>query len=199
MERALIIFIRNPRLGKVKTRLAATIGDEKALEVYRRLLQHTWEIVNNVTACVFIFVTETLEDNNWRQFTLVQQEGEKLGEKMSHAFQHVFSEGYKSVVIIGSDCPELLQGHINDAFNALVTGDLVIGPAKDGGYYLLGMRKFYPGIFENISWSTSKVFEKTIDNARLLNLTVDKLEMLSDLDEVNDMPPRWIKEMDILI
>ena len=191
MKNALIIFVRNPELGKVKTRLAAQVGNQKALEVYLKLLQHTKEVALHADCDKFIFATEPLKDETWKDFiTAYQVEGD-LGKKMCNAFDLLFKKGFERVVIIGSDCPGLSSKHINNAFAELNNVDVVIGPAKDGGYYLLGMKKLHSAIFNGKNWSTNSVYKETIKSFGELQLTFSQLEMLTDVDEVQDLPEYW--------
>lgn len=188
---ALIIFVRKPELGKVKTRLAAQVGDEKALEIYKKLLAHTISIAKKSNAEIFIFSTD-ISDDNWNGFNLEKQIDGNLGEKMSNAFQTLFENKYSEVIIIGSDCPALTEVHINKAAELLDSSDLVIGPAKDGGYYLLGMKNYHPEIFENKNWSTSTILKETIDSAVSLGLKYNLLEELTDVDQKEDLPAEWL-------
>ena len=190
-KNALIIFVRNPELGKVKTRLAAQVGKEKALEIYIRLLQHTKEVALQTHCEKFVFATESLKDETWKGFkTEYQVEGD-LGVKMLDAFDHLLKKNYEKVVIIGSDCPGLLSNHINNAFAELNNFDVVLGPAKDGGYYLLGMKKLHSAIFSGKNWSTDTVFIDTVKSIKALNLTFYQLETLADVDEEKDLPENW--------
>ncbi|MBA4301579.1 MAG: hypothetical protein C0433_15975 [Cyclobacterium sp.] len=186
---ALIIFQKNAVLGKVKTRLAASIGDEQALEVYRWLTDYTHEIVKKLEVDKFLFYSDYIPENpegNLEGYQLEVQSGTNLGERMKNAFAHLFAKGYSSVAIIGTDCPDLTGRDLNSAFLALSQSDLVVGPAKDGGYYLLGMSKFIPEIFNNIPWSTSRVLELTLNLAEKLNLDYEFLQILSDIDNLED-------------
>ncbi len=186
MKQALIIFIKNPILGNVKTRLAKTIGDIKALEIYHQLLQHTQSITKNLKVDRFVFYSdEIVNDDIWNDlyFKRIQCKGH-LGVKMNEAFNKLFLEDYKAVVIIGSDCMQLSQKHINDAFEKLKTYEAVIGPAFDGGYYLLGTNNYIPQLFSNIEWSTENVFNDTIK--LLSNNTYNVLERLRDIDTEDD-------------
>lgn len=191
MKQALIIFVRHPVLGKVKTRIAATLGSATALWIYKKLLQHTHDISREVKADKFIFYAdEVIEDDLWQDenyFKLKQENGD-LGERMKFAFEQVFSKGYNSICIIGSDCFELSADIIEEAFSSLNEHDIVVGPAKDGGYYLLGMNQVYQEVFENKNWSTNTVLEKTIESIRSLNLSFTTLTMLKDVDEAYDIP-----------
>ncbi len=190
MQRDLIIFVKNPVLGTAKTRLAASIGDEAALEVYHQLLAYTKDVASSIQVDRSVWYSSDIDEHDiWlnENFTKRLQFGEDLGEKMKNAFRQTFEEhGSKAVVIIGSDCAELEPYHIKQAFNELSTSDVVIGPAKDGGYYLLGMSKFQSQLFESISWSTSSVAEQTIDKVKTLGLSFRLLEKLNDVDTIED-------------
>ncbi len=161
----LIIFVKNPVLGKVKTRLAKSIGDEKALKIYKYLIDHTCSVAGMTHADIEVWYSDFKVDQKNGVLpeakTKVQIEGD-LGEKMSFAFRQGFRNGYKRIVIIGSDCPEITSGHIDDAFQCLQISDIVLGPSVDGGYYLLGMKKWNPKLFQNIEWSTSRVYSQTV-------------------------------------
>lgn len=188
-KNALIIFVRKPEYGKVKTRLAATLGKTKALEMYELLLQHTHFEAEKTEAEKFIFYTnEVCADDRWNDYKKFAQQGNDLGSRMENAFKKNFDEHYENIIIIGSDCFELTSEIIEAAFSLLEKNDVVIGPAKDGGYYLLGMKKMHPTIFENIQWSTSEVFNQTIQKIETLNLSYEMLPVLSDVDTVHDLP-----------
>ena len=189
MSDALIIFVRNPQLGKVKTRLAATLGEEKALAIYQQLLAHTLVITKNCVAEKYVFYAGALaEKDQWEQEgykQLLQQEGD-LGEKMHHAFETVFSAGHQKVVIIGSDCIELTEALIAEAFHGLDKNDAVIGPANDGGYYLLGLKQIYAPLFLNKPWSTDAVYAATIKDFEAVQLSFSVLPVLIDIDTEED-------------
>lgn len=185
---ALIIFTRNPELGKVKTRLASTIGDEKALEIYKELLLHTMETTKNIDGDVFVLYDKKIEENDiWPNETYHKfvQSGEDLGEKMQNAFQKLFDLNYQNCIIIGSDLFDLNEKLISDAFQVLDKNDVVIGPAEDGGYYLLGLKKIIPEIFKNKKWGTSSVFADTLKD--LENLKIDYTKKLNDIDTFEDL------------
>ena len=185
---ALIIFTRNPELGKVKTRLASTIGDEKALVIYKELLLHTMETTKNIDVDVFVFYDKKIEENDiWSNETYHKfvQSGEDLGEKMQNAFQKLFDLKYQNCIIIGSDLFDLNEKIISDAFQMFDKNDVVIGPAEDGGYYLLGLKKIIPEIFKNKKWGTSSVFEDTIKD--LENLKIEYTKKLNDIDTFEDL------------
>lgn len=191
-KNALIIFARKPVLGKVKTRLATKAGQQKALEIYKLLLAHTRSIASSLLCDKFVFVTEPIDDNFWQEFAAEMQEGIDLGNRMQHAFNLLFSKGYQHCVIIGSDCPGLSSKMVTIAFQSLNDNDMVIGPATDGGYYLLGMRKMIGEVFINKDWSTSKVFDQTMQDVISLNLSCYLLPQLTDVDEIEDVPAEWL-------
>lgn len=185
---ALIIFVRNPVLGKVKTRLAATVGDEKALAIYQYLLDHTKKITEHLNCAKFIFYAGSIHENDlWNGYLKRLQKGHDLGEKMQHAFEELFNEKYKNICIIGSDCSELTQSIICEAFNSLQINETVIGPAADGGYYLLGMQHPMKKLFANKSWSTDTVYKDTLHDIEMNNYSVYTLPVLNDVDEEKDI------------
>ena len=189
---ALIVFARKPELGKVKTRLAATIGDERALEIYVLLLEHTRSLLAAADCDPHIFLTSLHEDPFWNGFEKHLQDGKDLGERMHHAFERLLNRGYEKVLIIGSDCPKLTESHISEAFRCLNHCDVVIGPARDGGYYLLGMKQIYHELFVNKKWSTDTVFADTLFSIGEAGLSYVEMEVLSDVDEEGDIPEGWI-------
>ena len=190
MKEVLIIFAKNPEYGKVKTRLAATIGNEQALFIYQKLIEHTIAITKKISADKIVYYSDSIVEkdtwgNNFYQKKL--QSGNDLGERMKNAFKSSFTAGYQKVIIIGTDCFELNEEFISIAFEKMNDDDVVLGPAKDGGYYLLGMKKFYPSFFENIEWSSEKVLKQTLTTAMRLNLSVFLLPQLSDIDREPDL------------
>ncbi len=189
----LLIFIKNPIKGKVKTRLAATVGDEEALRIYLELLTYTRMIaiqIHNTRRNVFYshFINT---DDEWLNVDFgkyLQIEGD-LGAKMVEGFRTVFENGATKAVIIGSDCANLTATIVRSAYKQLETNDFVIGPAIDGGYYLLGMKQFSPEIFANITWSTEQVLSQTIAIIEQQRKPYALLPMLSDIDNEED----WLK------
>jgi uncharacterized protein len=193
----LMLFVRNPELGKVKTRLAASVGPEVALEIYLHLLQHTRTVTQNLAVDKVVYYSDKVEEQDmWPgQYyqKKVQPEGD-LGEKMAAAFADAFAEGYTSVVIIGSDCQQLTQEIIEKAFQELQTHEVVIGPALDGGYYLLGMNRPHPELFQDKRWSTEHVFPDTLYDIGRLHLSHTLLPRLQDVDHLEDLeePGQWL-------
>ncbi|MEO6347074.1 MAG: TIGR04282 family arsenosugar biosynthesis glycosyltransferase [Aquaticitalea sp.] len=187
-KKALIIFTRNPELGKCKTRLAKTIGDESALEIYKFLLQHTASISKDIIADKYVFYSENIKKEDlWDTsvFRKKLQNGNDLGERMLNAFKELFEMGYAKITIIGTDLLDLTSNDVNNAFELLNDFETVIGPAKDGGYYLLGMKELNQIIFSNKTWGTSTVLNDTLENLR--NSTVQLLKELNDIDTFEDM------------
>ncbi len=190
MKSALIIFAKNPQLGKVKTRLAATIGDEKALAIYNQLLSHTEAIASKVNYDKYVFYSNYVDqDDLWNNdlFFKELQNGINLGDRMTNAFRTIFGKGHHRIVIIGTDCPEISTANIESAFQSLDENEIVIGPAHDGGYYLIGMKQEHRSLFENISWSTATVLWETLAKCKSLNLNYQLLPTLRDIDREDDL------------
>ncbi|MEM7549042.1 MAG: TIGR04282 family arsenosugar biosynthesis glycosyltransferase [Bacteroidota bacterium] len=189
-KECLIIFSKNPVLGKVKTRLARTIGEEKALDTYRLLLRRTRDITRNLECDKVVYYSDYVNcEDLWNseQYKKQKQLGEDLGIRMCNALNDQFSKGYERCIIIGTDCFELTSEIIENAFKNLEDKGAVVGPAEDGGYYLIGMTKPHQQVFQGIEWSTSKVFEKTIEIFENKNVQVVLMPTLSDVDEERDL------------
>lgn len=192
---ALIIFAKYPAKGKVKTRLGAVIGDEAGLDFYKYSagnIFQTGESVRNNYADVFIFFAGCENENVMKvwvkhNFYFNKQNGIDLGERMKNAFEALFKKNYRQVVIIGTDSPTISPDMILTAFQKLESNDIVLGPTFDGGYYLLGMKKFFPPVFENINWSSVEVFSQTLQRTQSLKLSTHILEKIIDVDTVSDL------------
>ncbi|MEM6966273.1 MAG: TIGR04282 family arsenosugar biosynthesis glycosyltransferase [Bacteroidota bacterium] len=187
----LIIFIKNIEKGKVKTRLAATVGDDRALEIYKTLLAHTRKVTTAVDAERFLFYSSFIEKKDeWSEDFFIKkiQRGDDLGARMVNAFSEVLKKQDK-VVIIGSDCISLTPKILQMAFEKLDEVPFVIGPTFDGGYYLLGMNRLETSLFENMEWSTASVFPTTIQRIEALGEKYFSLPQLSDIDYEED----WVK------
>lgn len=190
MKKGIIIFQKNAELGKVKTRLAASIGDQAAFDAYQVLVNFTHQVLSFSQAGKILFYSSFIPDHAEKEFSsdysFDLQSGGGLGEKMSTAFKSLFKDNYEKLVVIGTDCAEITTDLIEDAFQSLDDHQVVIGPAQDGGYYLLGMREFVPGVFEDIPWSTDQVTSLTKDYLRNNNISFKLLPTLSDVDYVED-------------
>lgn len=188
-QQALLIFAKNLELGKVKTRIAASFGNKEAISIYKYLLEHTAKITESLQLKKIVFYSNYLVQNDcWNKlhFNKTLQQGNNLGERMQVAFSVTFQNKYKQVVLIGTDCPYLTSEIIAQAFEMLNGNDVVIGPAKDGGYYLIGMNQIQSEIFKNIPWSTEIVLKETIKKCAQLQLKYALLPILSDIDDAED-------------
>ena len=187
-QNLLIIFTKNPEPGKVKTRLAIDIGDRAAFEVYKFLLQHTVSVTKNLPVRKKVYYSEAIVDKdiwNLELYSKKLQEGKELGERMKNAFKEGFEEGYKNIVIIGSDLYDLKQEDLENAFYLLQEKEVVLGPATDGGYYLLGMNQLFPEVFQGKEWGTSSVFQETVKD--LKGKDIGFLEARNDVDYYSDI------------
>lgn len=184
------VFIKNPEKGAVKTRLAASVGDDRALFVYKKLLDYTRNLVSGIDAQKEVWYSKFVDDSDgWgiENFTKKQQSGANLGERMRNAFKESFIQDREQfVVLIGSDCAELTPEILEQAFEELRKKDLVIGPAEDGGYYLIGMSRFIPEIFVGIDWSTENVLSQTLTKAKKEGAGFALLSELNDVDTIED-------------
>ncbi len=188
MRDLLLIFTRNPELGKVKTRLAADVGQETALRIYETLLHHTRSVTEQLRVDRQVLFSEVLEkDGIWRssRFQKGLQRGNDLGDRMANAFADGFSRGYEKVVIIGTDLYGLQQKDLEDAFDTLDESEVVIGPAEDGGYYLLGMRSMRRELFSQKDWGTSRVLDQTLKD--LIGIPISLLRRQNDIDVLEDL------------
>ncbi|WP_343330615.1 TIGR04282 family arsenosugar biosynthesis glycosyltransferase [Polaribacter staleyi] len=184
----LLIFTRNPELGKAKTRLAKTVGDETALEIYKFLLERTKNVSSEVSSDKAVYYSVKIRENDiWDAniFQKHQQVGEDLGIRMLNAFKNGFDAGYEKVMIIGSDLYDLSSENIEKAFTALDKNEVVIGPAIDGGYYLLGMNSLHSSVFKNKKWGTETVRQDTLND--LKKQSVKLLELKNDIDVYEDI------------
>ena len=192
-ENLLLIFTRNPVLGKCKTRLAAVIGDKSALEIYKFLLARTAGITRELEVDKTVFYSEYVtEDDLWDSdyYSKKVQEGNDLGERMLNAFSWGFEQGYQKVLIIGSDLYDLNTEDLDQAFTALDKNDFVIGPASDGGYYLLGMKQLYKKLFKHKDWGKASVLQDSLND--LKDQSVELLGVRNDVDLYED-----IKDIDV--
>ena len=187
-EELLIIFAKNPVKGSVKTRLAKEIGDKSALDIYEFLLNHTFKVTKNLKVDKVVFYAEGLPQESVfdsELFRTEEQQGQDLGEKMENAFKDAFAKSYQRVIIIGTDLPDITQQDLEDAFLHLKEKEVVIGPAKDGGYYLLGMKSLNSKVFKNKAWSTASVLKNTLEDFK--NKEVKLLKSLNDIDVLSDI------------
>lgn len=190
---ALIIFFKCPEKGKVKTRLAAKIGEEKALELYTCFLKDIINQSKSVNADTIIFYSGNPESLSAEiknsASRIIPQLGNDLGERMSNAFKETFSSGYSRCILIGSDIPEITSGILNNSFTVLEKKDVVIGPSHDGGYYLIGFNRnsFEDSLFREVEWSTPSVLDTTVEKISVTGKTSGMIEKLNDIDTFDDI------------
>jgi len=190
LKRRLIIFLKAPRAGLVKTRLATGMGPARALHAYERLVQTLLERLATIQRVELRFAPDDSagEVARWLRegWTSRAQGGGGLGERLCRAFREAFESGARQVVVIGSDCPDVTPADIETAWAALATDDVALGPAADGGYWLVGLRALHEPIFRGIHWSTSSVLAQTLAICQQRGLSVHRLRELSDVDTEED-------------
>lgn len=185
----LIIFIRNPLRGEVKKRLIPHLGEEEAFRVYQKLLLHTRKVAYQINTDKVVFYSDRIDQHDiWPtgDYKKEVQKGNEIGSRMLSAFEYAFKHKYKKVVLLGGDIIEIRPDVLQRAFDLLERTTTVLGPAKDGGYYLIGMNRLIPDLFEGISWSTKSVFDQSVDIIVRNSLTWSATETLSDLDDYQD-------------
>ena len=191
----LTIFTRYPEPGLTKTRLISALGEEGAAALQKELTEKTLQKIDQlvktstVEPVIYFDGGDLATMQNWlghERIYKAQGDG-NLGEKLKRAFEDAFAAAAQRVVTIGCDCPDLSREHIGRAFDALYLKDLVLGPATDGGYYLIGIQRPLEGLFEDIPWGTDEVFETTVALAQQLNLSIEILEPLRDVDRPEDL------------
>jgi rSAM/selenodomain-associated transferase 1 len=193
-SRCVIVFVKAPEKGQVKVRLAQCIGEDVACEIYRNFVLDLMDRLSegdfDLRVC---FNPPQSKDKmaEWlgREHCLVPQTGEDLGRKMENAFRLTFIEGYKEVLLVGSDVPDLEACIVDRAFESLRYDDLVLGPSSEGGYYLIGFKSesFIPDIFQGVQWNTSQVLNSTMLAARKRGRTVHVMPRRRDMDTVEDL------------
>ncbi len=183
-----MILTRNPELGRCKTRLAAKVGDEAALDIYKFLLNHTVSFTKDLNVEKWVYYSESIWENDiWdrNNYQKKLQIGNDLGERMLNAFQEGFNSGFEKIIIIGSDMYHLSQADLEEAFLRLEEHDYVVGPAEDGGYYLLGMKSLKKEVFQNKSWGTDTVLSDTLKD--LQSGSIFMLPERNDVDYYEDI------------
>jgi uncharacterized protein len=191
----LIIFTRYPEAGKVKTRLIPALGAAAAADLHQRMVEHTLEKARALRQCKKLAIEVWFTGGNIAQMqdwlgtdvNYEPQPGGDLGDRLIAAFKTAFTKGQTSVVIVGTDCPDLNSTLLEKSFDVLQQHELVLGPAIDGGYYLVGLGRFVPELFEEIAWSTQAVLEQTLAITQQLDLEPVLLECLSDVDLPQDL------------
>lgn len=186
-EHGLVILLRYPEKGKVKSRIASVVGEDEALRIYTDLVTITLENTSHLHIPVYLMYDGRMPglEEQLRPFHYSRQPEGTLGQKILAAFRLGFNQHTK-VIVIGSDCPDLDSTLIQEAFTQLSKTDVVIGPAEDGGYYLIGCKKMNPGLFSQISWGSDQVLKETVDLCHEGHLHYTLLPVLQDIDTVED-------------
>lgn len=193
-RRCILLFVKSPIEGQVKTRLAGKLGHETARRLYESFVVDTLEIVNALDIHVRICFLPADAENEFKQwlgteYEYFPQTGRDLGQRMRNAFSQAFDDGFKEVVVIGSDIPDLPAEYLYQAFTALGDSDVVLGPSSDGGYYLIGFSRdsFIPEAFDNIPWSTADVLGQTTKILKRRGRRMHLLPQWHDIDTVGDL------------
>jgi hypothetical protein len=192
-QNALIIVAKEPVPGQTKTRLCPPFSLQSAAAFYRCLLLDSLalmaqlETVDHTIAYAPPDAREYLARLAPDSFSLVAQVGTNLGERLANALGQHFDQGYRRVVIMNSDGPTLPLAHLEQAFSGLEHADVTLGPGHDGGYYLIGMKRLHPELFQGIDWSTERVIAQTLGTCRRLGLTVHQLPEWYDVDLAEDL------------
>jgi rSAM/selenodomain-associated transferase 1 len=194
MTDALVVMVRAPRLGTVKTRLAAELGDDRALAIHRAMTERVVGAVGAAPCALTVAYTPSdagAEMRGWLgdRFHFVSQHGTGLGERMTAAIEARLRAGARRVIVIGTDCPTLDADTVTEALAALETHDVVFGPASDGGYYLVGVRAPQRAIFDRVPWSSEHTLAVSLVRAADAGLTVALLDEMRDVDTADDW--RW--------
>lgn len=190
---AVIVFLKAPETGRVKTRLSGVLDPAALLDLYRAFIGDTLEALETAGKVFICFSPPEAKEGlrSWlgEGYDYLPQQGADLGERMSNAFEEIFNRGYSSALLIGTDIPELTRDHMAEARQALSTTDAVIGPTGDGGYYLIGFQKpaFSNAVFHGIPWSTTSVLDQTLKAMTQASLQYKLLSRLEDIDTPEDL------------
>lgn len=189
-----LLFVKFPEKEKVKHRLAVGLTEDIAVELYRNFVLDTLSMLEGLPFPFYVCFYPPVDQKKFftwlgTQYQFLPQEGADLGERMRSCFKRAFALGFHRVVLIGSDSPDLPYEYLKEAFTVLQTEDVVLGPAVDGGYYLIGFRNttFTPSVFEKIHWSTPTVLAETMANIKEADHTIHLLPSWSDVDTIDDL------------
>jgi len=193
-DTCVLCFVKYPEKGQVKLRLAADLDEDIVVELYRNFVLDVLSIVKKLDTQFYLCFSPLNTQKKFREwlgsaYSYVPQEGNDLGERMKNSFSHAFAEGFRRVVLIGSDSPDLPGDFLRNAIVELQTHDIVLGPSSDGGYYLIGFRynTFLPSMFDGISWSSSTVFQETMAKVKNAGRSLSLLPAWSDVDIISDL------------
>ena len=194
MKQNIIFFVKYPKKDKVKTRLAKSVDKTLVIELYKCFVADMLETLETLNANTTIFFQPDVSKEKMQtwighKYPLFEQKGDDLGERMYHAFHQMFQNGCNECIIVGSDTPDLPAAIYQEAFAKLKESDGVIGPAADGGYYLLGLHKrsLDPSLFQNILWSSEHVFSQTLEKIRQLHYKMNQLPKWEDIDTIENL------------
>ncbi|MFA5102658.1 MAG: TIGR04282 family arsenosugar biosynthesis glycosyltransferase [Candidatus Thermoplasmatota archaeon] len=190
----ILLFVKYPEKGKVKLRLSRDLQEEVVQELYRCFVQDALAMIKKINIPFYIcfYPPDSREKfQNWLGLTSqsLPQIGKNLGERMKQGFIDVFTKGYEKAILLGSDSPDLPGEYIKQAFALLETKEVVLGPAIDGGYYLIGFRTttFTPSVFDDITWGSPLVFQETLMKITQAHRSVGTLPVWSDIDTIADL------------
>ena len=203
MEKAILLFVKYPQPGRVKTRLAAEVGDEQAAAICRRLVETVCRLLPGDCAVIVCFdpadkgaeIGQWLEPLLKKRAQFLPQCAGDLGDRLARAFEQAVALGHGKIAVIGGDCVEISAATFEETWRALEAGDCVIGPSHDGGYYLLALKTAQPRLFKDIAWSSDATLRHTIERAREVGLIVHQLPQLHDVDTEMD----WLRARERLI
>ena len=186
-DSCIIIFIKNLIEGRVKTRLARDVGNRLAIMMYQDMVAHCLQEMEQSKISYLLAFSDQIPDTYLDKGAFVQ-EGQDLGERMLNAFEYAFKKGFKKVCLIGSDCMEINSNDLITSLNIIDENDIVIGPTKDGGYYLIALKSSFPFLFLNKTWSHSNVLQNTIFSIKEKGLKLALLDAKRDIDDISDLP-----------
>lgn len=181
------IFAKPPLPGLVKTRLIVDLGSAKATRIYRHCLEHTLDVAQRSGLEYQIYLSQEYDGEPFQEEQYNLQRGEDLGARMTSALRDLLAAGAPAAIIVGSDCLDLDTRHLQQAAQALADHELVLAPALDGGFVLIGCRQANSQLFRAVTWSSPGVLERTLDNARRLGYRTSLLETLRDIDTLQDV------------
>ena len=193
-DNGVLVFVKYPTPGRVKTRLAEELGGERAAELYKRFVTDILETLGDLDMRLKILFSPPDAEQEFRlwlgdEYTYTAQDGEDLGQRMKNALGEAFANGFAKAIVVGSDSPDVPGDYVMESFSSLDSSDAVIGPTSDGGYYLIGFSKesFLPEAFEDIDWSTPKVLEQTVGKLETHGRKIHLLQQWYDVDTLADL------------
>lgn len=195
----LIIFSKDPIVGQVKTRIGEKVGYSLARDIYLEMLRYTSEVIKQLNFQKVLFTPSGRKNFAWGQVRTYKQEGNDLGERMSKAFEDIFNHEVEKICLVGSDNFEISPEIIEEAYQKLDHYDVVIGPSRDGGYYLIGLKQPFIPLFKGIEWSTDRVLKTTLKILKQAGKSVFLLSELRDCDEIGDIPEPILKRFVVSI